>query len=202
MSAAVAPAPLDYQPFGLPTGSVRGMLSVLICGFFWMTVLWPTKPDHPLLGHFFLLGLVMMAFASHPRQAETKQNPFLPWLMRLLFVGGTVAVFAIAAVRDGAGLQARLTPGEVEVKEWWVSYMATLAAGFAFGLFTRFILGRANPVFFNARAWLSVLGILMLLAEAGMFVAFSTAESKPTELLRYWQMIELAVIAAYFGTRA
>lgn len=202
MTAAATVPTTDYQPFGLPTGSVRGFLSVLICGFFWMTLLWPTKPDHPLLGHFFMLGLVMMAFANHPRQVEVGTSPFLPWLLRLLFVGGSVATVAFAGVRDWAGLQLRLTPSEVEVREWWVSYMGTLAAGFALGLVARFGLGRQNPVFFNVRAWLSVLGILMLLAETAMFVAFSTAETKPTELIRYWQLIELAVIAAYFGTRA
>ena len=74
MATTPAPAhPHEYPTFGLPSGSVRGFLSVLICSFFWIVLLLP--PDTPVdspLGHFFLLTLVFMAFASHPsRRART-----------------------------------------------------------------------------------------------------------------------------------
>ena len=56
-----------HYPFGLPPGSVRGMISLIICMFFWIVILWPqTGIVNPLLGHFFLLALVLLAFASSP----------------------------------------------------------------------------------------------------------------------------------------
>ena len=55
------------HPFGLPMGSVRGFMALLICGFFWLVLLWPGEQIvKPLLGHFFLLALVLLAFASSP----------------------------------------------------------------------------------------------------------------------------------------
>ncbi len=192
------------HPFGLPLGSVRGFMSLLICGFFWLVLLWPGDDIvKPLLGHFFLLALVLMAFASSPTQAgDGESSPFLPWLLRLLFVGGSVAVVLFTLFEFPDRLQTRLTPDQAEFRNWWGPFLATMAIGFAAGLFVRFVLGRQHPLFLTFRAWLSVVGLVMLALEIGLFVMFTTAENKPAEFLRYWQAVELAFVSAYFGTRA
>jgi hypothetical protein len=192
------------QPFGLPAGTVRGFLSLLICAFFWMVLLWPSDAvAKPLLGHFFMLALVLMAFASSPTaHSGYRDTSLAPWLMRTLFVGGSIAVVAFTLVKDPAQFSQRLTPDVVEFREWWGTFLAVTAGGFAFGLFIRFVLGRENPVFLTMRAWLSVVGMVMLALELGLFVAFMSAESKPDTFMRYWQTIEVAAVAAYFGTRA
>jgi hypothetical protein len=193
------------HPFGLPLGSVRGMFSVLICAFFWITLLWPgDQPVRALLAHFFMLGLVVMAFASAPVIAdrERETSAFLPWLLRLIFVGVSVAVVAYAAFNNPDKVQRRLTPDAGEVAEWWIPFLATMSGGFAFGLLLRFALGRANHIFVTLRAWFSVVGMVMLAIELVMFIGFSSAENKPMEFLHYWQCIELAIVSAYFGTRA
>jgi hypothetical protein len=198
------PEPVRH-PFGLPLGSVRGMFSVLICSFFWLTLLWPgEQPIRALLGHFFMLGLVVMAFASAPVIAdrERETSAFLPWILRLIFVGGSVAVVAYAALNDPNQLQRRLTPDPAEVSDWWVPFLATLSGGFGFGLLLRFVLGRTNHIFETLRAWLSVVGMVMLSIELAMFIAFASADNKPLEFLHYWQCIEMVVVSAYFGSRA
>ena len=40
-----APFSHEYPTFGLPPGSVRGFLSVLICSFFWIVLLYPGERD-------------------------------------------------------------------------------------------------------------------------------------------------------------
>ena len=77
-----------------------------------------------------------------------------------------------------------------------------MSAGFAVGLFARFVLGRQNYIFQTLRAWLSVVGLVMLAVELGIFAVVTTSESKPEDFLRYWQIVEVAVISAYFGSRA
>ena len=72
MSASTS-YPTVYQPFGLPIGSVRGFLSLLICSFFWIVLLQP-EPIAPPLGHFFLLTLVFLAFASNPHHADPERH--------------------------------------------------------------------------------------------------------------------------------
>jgi hypothetical protein len=193
------------HPFGLPLGTVRGFMSLLICVFFWLVLLWPGDGlVRPLLGHFFLLALVLMAFATSPspRAPDDETSAFLPWFLRLLFVGGSVAVVVYTLVEDPGRLKTRLTPDQAEFANWWGPFLATTFIGFAVGLFLRFVLGRQNPVFRTMRAWLSVVGLMMLALEIGLFVMFTTAENKPVEFLRYWQAIELAFVSAYFGTRA
>ena len=197
------PASLEQQhhPFGLPPGTVRGLLSILICAFFWIVLLLP--PAHPgkvVLAHFFLLGLVLMAFASSPRQEEA--TPFLPWFLRLIFVGVSAAVVALAWVRDVNLLQARLTPDLEEVKMWWIPFMACMAGGFAFGLFLRFVLGKTNHVFQTLRAWFSVVGSVMLVLEIGIFLSAAGGTGAQMDFLHYWQCVVMVVVSAYFGTRA
>lgn len=193
-----------HQPFGLPLGSVRGIMSVVICAFFWLLLLLPTEsPAKAVLAHFFLLGLVLMAFASSPKVAERDVSPFLPWLLRIVFVGGSVAVVLfVLFTRDTEILQRRLTPDPEEVKAWWIPFLSTLSGGFAFGLFLRFLLGRDNHIFQALRAWFSVAGIMMLVLELGLFFAMTTGTGRMDEFLHYWQAVELVIVSAYFGTRA
>ena len=54
--------------------------------------------------------------------------------MRFLFVGGSIAVVAYALVKDPAQLQARLTPNPETLRDWWLVFLATTAAGFSLGL--------------------------------------------------------------------
>ena len=124
------------QPFGLPAGTVRGFLSLLICAFFWMVLLWPSDAvAKPLLGHFFMLALVLMAFASSPSaHSGYRDTSLTPWLMRMLFVGGSIAVVAFTLVKDPAQFSQRLTPDVVEFRDWWGTFLAVTAGGFAFGL--------------------------------------------------------------------
>src|SRR5688572_30684699 len=130
MATVAAPAAhvQEYPTFGLPSGSVRGFLSVLICSFFWIVLLYPadTTITAPL-GHFFLLTLVFMSFASHPF-LDAKAH-LLPWLMKLLFVGGSAVVVGYAVVQNPSLVAARLTPSPAEIGQWPV-LLGCFAGGF------------------------------------------------------------------------
>jgi hypothetical protein len=193
----------EYPTFGLPTGSVRGFLSVLICSFFWIVLLLP--PQHAVtapLGHFFLLTLVFLAFASHP--APEARAHVLPWAMRVLFVGGSVAIVAFAVVNNPQQTAARLTPSPAEVEQWPV-LLGCLAGGFGVALFLRFALGRNSEIFMTLRAWVGVIAMLLLLFETTLqFVILPSMDpvNKNPEALKVWEGILIAIVAAYFGSRA
>ncbi len=206
MSAATVPAVIRH-PYGLPMGTVRGFMSVLICSFFWIFLLLPdvtdpTKLTVPL-GHFFLLTLVFMAFASHPIPHDPGHIEFLPWLMRVIFVGGSVAVVGFVAYTDSHRLTTRLTPNPSDIGQWPV-LLATLSGGFAVGLFLRFILGRNGDLFQTLRAWAGVIAILLLVAETiFQFLIRPNIEGPlSVEGLKVWEGVLVAIVAAYFGTRA
>src|SRR4051812_21567349 len=179
----------ETHTYGLPMGTVRGFLSVLICSFFWFILLYPwDNPPHIPLGHFFLLTLVFLAFASHPIQ-ELRVS-FLPWLMRVIFVGGSIAVVAFVLVKDPARLSERLTPDPKDIAQW-PALLGCLAGGFGFSLFLRTILGRDHPLFQTLRAWMGVLAMLLLLAETiFQFAILPTLSDKPSvEAMKVWEGI-------------
>lgn len=194
---------VEFNPYGLPHGTVRGFLSVLICSFFWILLLQPdgSKMVAPL-GHFFLLTLVFLAFASHPLQ-DARTSSFLPWLMRAIFVGGSGVVIAFVAIQSPDRLATRLTPKPEDMAQWPV-LLGCLAGGFGIALFIRFILGRNNEVFQTLRAWIGVIAMLMLLFETlFQFVIIPNMSDKPSQMaMEVWEGILIAAVAAYFGSRA
>jgi hypothetical protein len=204
MSTGVITHTIEYHPYGLPMGTVRGFMSVLICSFFWIFLLLPepsavTAP----LAHFFLLTLVFLSFASHPgRSSDEERSPFLPWLMRVLFVGGSIAVISYVAYKYPSRLTERLTPNSDEIRQWPV-LLATLSGGFAFGLFTRFILGRNSDIFQTLRAWIGVVTMLFLLFETILqFLILPNFGNRDPNDTRIWEAVVVAATAAYFGMRA
>lgn len=200
-----SPAYIEVRhPFGLPMGTVRGFMSLLICSFFWIFLMLPDgRSQTAPLAHFFLLTLVFLAFASHPFPQQGARSEFLPWLMRVLFVGGSVAVVAYTAANHPERLASRLTPSPADVVEWPV-LLGTLAGGFGVGLFLRFILGRNSDMFQTARAWIGVIAVLLLVAETVYQFAIkpSMAEPPGPDATKVWDGLIIGCVAAYFGSRA
>lgn len=207
MSSAMGPYGNIRHPFGLPMGTIRGFMSVLICSFFWVYLLLPgtaeQMPPTVPLGHFFLLTLVFLSFASHPFPVDQAKSEFLPWLMRLIFVGGSIAVVAYVLYQDPQRLSTRLTPDASEISQWPV-LLATLAGGFGAGLMSRFLMGRNSDLFQTIRAWVGIIAMLLLAAETVFqFVIRPTLNEPPSpDAMKVWEAIIIAFVAAYFGTRA
>jgi len=200
MTPALPGVVQEYPTFGLPAGSVRGFLSVLICSFFWILLLLP--PDYEMrapLGHFFLLTMVLMAFVSHP--LPQGRTHLLPWLMRVLFVGGSLAVVVWALIQDPQLAAKRLTPAAEEVYQWPV-LLGCLTGGFAVALFLRFILGRTSQLFMTLRAWVGVLAMLLLLFETILqYVILPNISERNLDVEKIWEGILIAIVSGYFGTR-
>jgi hypothetical protein len=195
--------PVERQPYGLPMGTIRGFMSVLICLFFWIVLLYPfERPPTVPLAHFFLLTLVLMAFASHPVR-EIRMQAFLPWLMRVIFVGGSIAVVVIALVRDPNAVADRLTPNASEISQWPV-LLACIAGGFGSMLLLRSVIGPNNDFFQSVRAWVGVIAMLLLFFEIiFQFLIRPNMSDVPSETaLKVWEGIIVGFVAAYFGSRA
>ena len=204
MSPVYDPVSDPRNPFGLPLGTVRGVLSLLIVGFFWIVLLWPAdQPAKPMLGHYVMMALVLLTFSPYSRTgARPEDGPgIIPAVLRWGTVAGTVAIIAFVGVSYPERL-ARLTPDPVQFKAWWLPFLATAAGGFAFGKGMRHLLGRSSPLFTTLRSWCSVVAMLMLTLEMIFFMAVTTAENDTEGFAHYWQAFELAIVSAYFGTRA
>lgn len=204
MTTAPSAAPLhaEYPTFGLPSGSVRGFLSVLICSFFWIVLLYPADAAiRAPLAHFFLLTLVFMAFASHPL-LDAKAH-LVPWLMKVLFIGGSAVAVVVALVRDPDLTARRLTPAKEDIAQWPV-LLGCFAGGFLVATFLRFVLGRRSELFMTLRAWVGVIAMLLLFVETILqfLVLPGMDASQHQNALKVWEGVIIAAVAAYFGARA
>ncbi|QDU20749.1 hypothetical protein [Urbifossiella limnaea] len=203
MSTASYPA--AQHPYGLPMGTVRGFMSLLICSFFWIFLLLPDSsglPHTAPLGHFFLLTLVFMAFASHQHTNSPEGSEFLPWIIRIVFVFGSIGVVGYTAYAHPDRLATRLTPNASELGQWPV-LLGTLSAGFAVGLLSRKLMGRNNNLFMTIRGWTGVIASLLLIAETVFQFAIRPSLSEPPSdaAMKVWEGVIIAFVSAYFGTR-
>ncbi|MCU0703646.1 MAG: hypothetical protein MUF18_06695 [Fimbriiglobus sp.] len=206
--ASVQPAaslPEVRYPFGLPLGTIRATLALMICGFVWLVLLWPHDNVKLPLAHFFMGSMVFMAFVSHPGVPTTRgESTFLPWLLRAIFAIGSLGVVAYAVYTDWDQVTKRLVPSEREFKDWWLLFLGVTVGGFLLGRFLRLIMGNGSPFFQSLRAWLSVLAMFMILGEFLLFIAFASSEQSPgvDQFFHAWQGAQLVAVSAYFGSRS
>jgi hypothetical protein len=203
VATAVQPVPEVRHPFGLPMGTIRGTLALLICGFVWLVLLWPYDNVKLPLAHFFMGSMVFMAFVSHPALGSGEGRAVGPWLLRVAFAVGSLGVVAYAVYHDWEQVTSRLVPNVDEFRQWWLAYLGVTVGGFVVGRVLRLVLGNANPFFQSVRAWLSVLALLMMSGEFLLFIAFSSTESgfASSQFVHAWQAVQLAAVSAYFATR-
>ena len=194
--------PAVRQPFGLPMGTIRGVLALLICGFVWMVLLLPQQNIKLPLAHFFLASMVFMAFVSHPGVAPVGGSHLIPWILRVVFAVGSVGVLVYAAYTNWSQATDRLQPNPAEFSEWWLTYIGVTFGGFLVGRVFRLLLGNGNMFFQTVRAWLSVLALLMMAGEFLLFIAnVSDSERRLDGFLHFWQAVQLAAVSAYFASR-
>ena len=191
-------------PFGLPLGSVRAFMALLILSNFWIVVVWPNSSARPLLGHFIMLPLVLYSFTlSRDPRPSGFVHRFLPFQLRILYVGGTVAAIFFV-VSNGIDYRERLTPEYSEFRDYWMPFSAALGIGLLFGITVNAIFGPTGAFFQTVRAWLSVVSMVLLSVELGLFIihlSSKTGDAGYVDFLRNYQLFEIGVVSAYFGTR-
>lgn len=191
-------------PFGLPMGTVRGFMALLILGNFWLVLLWPNPTAKPMLGHFIMLPLILFSFVlTREPQPGGMLTRLMPYLLRLFLVLGTIGIIVFLTLKGFDNYRERLTPNVTEFTEFWMPFSAALGIGFLAGIGLNALFGPKGELFRSVRAWLSVLSMVLLSIELAMFLIYLNGSVDPNflEFLRNYQVFEIGIVSAYFGTR-
>jgi hypothetical protein len=203
---ATPPAePLYRHPLNLPRGTVRTSLVLLILLPFLILILSPERLVPMPLYLYFLLGLVLVFFASHGAQAtEDTESPFT-WLGRaLLFLMllGTIAAIVFRLVTNPGVLQDRLTPDSATADRVPYLLVATLG-GYALGWLMSHLLGEWRNVYWwqDTQAAISLMGMFLLTGALFWTILISSQLERNINTVVF-ECILLGVVAWYFGARS
>lgn len=194
------------HPLGLPAGSVRALLAVIIAGLFGTLVALPGDRDVVIpLFLYFLMSLLLVFMSSHGNSIGGQDRPHPFGMPR-----GTFRALVILAV--GAGLAwawhndtaadyyRRLTPRSEQLYQW-PTLCAALFGGFVFGRLLRAGPWKNSAVYLDAMATVSLLCMFGLLIETLLEVFVNP--TLPVGLnLFYLETGLTGIISLYFGTRS
>lgn len=194
------------HPLGLPPGSVRALLGIMIGGLFYTLLLLPEGKDVPIpIFLYFLLGLILLFFVGHTHTQSDPQHAIRPFglshsLLRVLHIIAFAASLGWIYYAHPERLTSRLTPDPEQVKMW--PYLLTaMAGGFSLG----YLLGRGP--WRNAASWQDLVAWLSMLAMIGLTIETIIVVFINPSMLQGLDTSKLeigltAVVAFYFGARS
>jgi hypothetical protein len=202
---------LNRQPLNLPAGSVRSSLVLLIILPFWVLLAVPTREVPMPLYLYFLLGLVLVFFASHggtiaPRHAADHPSPWhLPrgfFRLALILVTAGLVGWRVYSDPSGTDLADRLTPSPEQLANW-PYLLGTMAACFTAGWAVSRLLGRYrySPIYQDFLAAVSIIAMVGLSGLAIVHLLINPQLKVPVNALVF-ECILTGIVAWYFGARS
>ncbi len=202
---SASPPPFRH-PLGLPAGSVRATLTLMIVGLFWLLQLITDESVPIPLYLYFLLGLVLVFFGAHGHTiAPSGTGHPSPWWLprgtiRWLILLGSLGVNGWLLYSDPDRVIRRLTPHSDQLQQW-PSLLAALLGGFTLGWIIRLGPWKRTPWFQDIQAWISLLAMLGLGAEI-LFRLFVNPNLELPLKLPLWESILVGIVSFYFGVRS
>lgn len=213
MTKRPAPAPPDWRrlhAFGLPGGSIRALLALMICGIIWALQL--TRVDVPVPAYLRdLLFIILGHYFATRSAAESAPEPgpppmFLPrGSVRLALIAGFIAS-AVALHRQDALLPLGRTSASVTIL-----MVAGFLLGFVVNRVGNWIRGIRPPrIVEDVRALAAVaaaVALVLLLCERS-FPALALPDPTIRQQVRSWvethavEQLSATVIGYYFGSRS
>ncbi|OAI46363.1 hypothetical protein AYO44_02020 [Planctomycetaceae bacterium SCGC AG-212-F19] len=202
------PPPRDRHPLGLPPGSVRALLILMVMGTIWVLLLMPANVAVPLYLWYLLFLTTGAYFAGRAQTRDTGPPPlYLPrGSIRSLIIVGFFGIIGYAIFKDPSGFvnKPMLSPAD---KNETLLLPTVMVGAFLLGVIVnaacRKVLHRPDgmPAWYqDVQAWVSVLAVLGLGAQVILeLIVFPSMASPPT--LPHMQIVLSSIIAFYFGAR-
>lgn len=198
------------HPLGLPAGSVRATIAMMVAGLIWALVLTAKEQtvEIPLYLCYLLFLIVGSFFASHGSSiAGNGSAGPSPWHLpsgtfRFLLILGFFGVFGWRTYSRGELPEIKVTH---DLSEHAYLLVWILGAFFLGMLMTRLVAAVSSggtPAWYqDVLAWVSLLALIGLVIEVAVLLMINpTLEGEKINLPK-WQTFLSAILGLYFGAR-
>jgi hypothetical protein len=200
--------PVIRHPLGLPAGSVRAVLAIMIAALFWTLLLIPEAKGFAIpLFLYFLTAVVLLFFFAHGKSISADPDQAPPFglprgTFRALIILGTAAVFGFYIYRYNESPLPRLVPRPDQLEQW-PKLLIALVAGLGGG----YLIGRGPwkkiAFFQDFNAWVSLLAMIGLVIETVIVLFINPNLRQEHKIdLSLWECILTGIVAWYFGVRS
>jgi hypothetical protein len=204
----MAETDVTRHPLGLPAGSVRASLVLMITGLFWILLLIPDEKNIPIpLFLYFCTATVLLYFFAHGKTISRQNGERPPWglphgSIRFLIIAGTIGVFGLHYYLHGDLPLNKLVPQPDQLSQW-----PKLLIAFAVGMGSGYLIGRGpwrkSAAFQDVQAWISLLAMLGLTAEIIIILFINPTLKQDLRIdLSTWEAILTGIVSWYFGARS
>jgi hypothetical protein len=216
-TAAPSPAVLPMrQPLGLPAGSVRALLALMVFGTIWAILLLPeVRPDVqpvaiPLYLYYLMFLILGHYFGMRAHHALTVPRPSPPLhlprgSLRILFIIGFAAVLGWGFYHDPEFAK-HLVPAASEQPYLIAVVLGAFFVGIIVGrIGNRFFVGPGgvSPWFQDVLAWVSLLAMLGLGIDFMIHLFINPTLPAARQLDHpFWEGLLASIVAFYFGVRS
>jgi len=197
---------LPRHPLGLPAGSVRAVLALMIVSLFWTIVLLPERRNVPIpLFLYFLLVPIVMFFFAHGRTIAVGTPS--PWglprgTFRVLIVLISAGAIGLHYYLYGVGPWAKFEVRAPDL-EAWPKLLLAMVLGLSLGRLIGNGPWRNSAAFQDIQAWVSLLGMLGLGLETILHVLVRPQLGEDLKMdLSTLEAILTGIIAWYFAARS
>lgn len=210
-AADIAPPPFR-NPLGIPAGSVRALLILMVLAMVWVLMLMPPEKHVSVpLYLYYLLFLTVGAYFSSRGKTPSQNGEAHPLHLprrsvRLLIIAGCVGVVAYAIHQNPDFLETTLLqPDEKPTLVLPLVLLGSFFVGIASAAIgERVLAGPAGlPAWWqDIQAWISLMAVLGLGAQVLLeLVIFPSMDPAQRPNLPHLQLLLSGVIAFYFGAR-
>jgi hypothetical protein len=217
VGAAPAGVPVRYarQPLGLPAGSVRALLTIIVLGLIWTLMVLPEDRVKGIPLYLFYLMFLVLGhfFAAHGHSiAGPSTGPASP----LHLPRGSLRTLVILGFLGVLGWRYYQHPDWQEIFRLQQPIVdqpylpLVLVGAFFLGVFLSRGIGQLfrgpegeSPWLQDLRAWLALLATVGLAIEVIIQLVINPSLPPERQLsLPTWQMILAAIVSFYFGARS
>jgi hypothetical protein len=198
--------PQPRHALGMPSGSVRAILALLVvalvCSMVLMAHGGDAIPPYLLYLLFLIVGHFFAALGASHGQPHPWPLHMPPGLLRLLIIAALCSAIGWKWVTDPDGLLSKWQASiELLQQQWYLPPL--LLGGFFVGVIVRALVGRDHPPprVQDFEAWLSLVAVTGL-CVAGIIHLVINPSLEQGITLPKWESFLALIVAFYFGARS